>query len=267
MQPWTLGSPAMMGQFPATALIYRKGLIKTGDTLVKVKLSTNDLLQLKGTPLPQDAALDELRLKDVPAGGELKAGQRIDPLVHYAGRTEVWFDSGATETRMGDLRKLIDHEKRFVISSTGELKLDYGKGILTINAPEAQGGSGNLAAEGLIETADLKIRCPLDVAHILVVAVDGKPIGHSAKMLLQLMSEEQNSGFQAEEISPGTKKITKLGSDPWEVKRLAGNVEFKNGPVSLAPLDYNGYPARKEIVGKSFDLLPDTIYYLVTRPK
>ena len=30
MQPWTLMSPAMMGQFPAAALIYRKGLVEPG---------------------------------------------------------------------------------------------------------------------------------------------------------------------------------------------------------------------------------------------
>ncbi len=68
MQPWTLMSPAMMGQFPAAALIYRQGLVRRGDVLVDLNLNVDDLLDLKGTPLPQDAALDELRLKDVPRG-------------------------------------------------------------------------------------------------------------------------------------------------------------------------------------------------------
>ena len=44
-----------------------------GAALAKIDLNTNDLLNLKGTPLPQDASLDELRLKDLPANGaELK---------------------------------------------------------------------------------------------------------------------------------------------------------------------------------------------------
>ena len=66
MQPWTLMAPSQAAQFPAAALIYRRGLLKTGDVLAKIELNTNDLLNLKGTPLPQDASFDELRLKDVP---------------------------------------------------------------------------------------------------------------------------------------------------------------------------------------------------------
>jgi hypothetical protein len=91
MQPWTLMSPAMMGQFPAAALIYRKRLVKTGDVVARIFLRRDDLLALKGTPLPQDAAFDELRLKDVPSDSNIGPGQRLDPLLHYVGRTEVEF--------------------------------------------------------------------------------------------------------------------------------------------------------------------------------
>lgn len=33
MQPWTLMAPTQLGQFPATALLYRRGLVRTGDVL------------------------------------------------------------------------------------------------------------------------------------------------------------------------------------------------------------------------------------------
>jgi hypothetical protein len=62
MQPWTLMAPSQMAQFPAAALIYRWGLVKMGDLLARIDLNTNDLLNLKGTPLPQDGNFDELRL-------------------------------------------------------------------------------------------------------------------------------------------------------------------------------------------------------------
>jgi hypothetical protein len=266
MQPWTLGSPAMMGQFPAAALIFRKGLIKAGDTVAKVNLNTNDLLDLKGTPLPQDAALDELRLKDVPRAGEIKGGQRIDPLVHFVGRTEVRFGSGATEARVPDLGKFIDRDRRSVISSTGELKLDYDHGVLILNAPRAQGVSGNAIAAGTVETADLKVISPLDLVHIVLVSLDDEPLSKSRKMLLQVMSEEQNGGFETEEISPGVKKILRLGTDPWQVKKIKGEVSFKSGqPVKITPLDFNGFPAGKQLSTAELTLLPETIYYLVTK--
>ena len=95
MQPWTLMSPGTMGQYPAAAMIYREGLVSPGDVLVNLNLKIADLENLHGTPMPQDASFDELRLKDVPKGTTLTAGSVIDPLVHYAGRTNVAFsDAG-----------------------------------------------------------------------------------------------------------------------------------------------------------------------------
>jgi len=49
-------------------------LIKPGKVLASINLNTTDLLNLKGTPLPQDANFDELRLKDVPQGTDVNPG-------------------------------------------------------------------------------------------------------------------------------------------------------------------------------------------------
>ena len=50
-------------QFPATALMYRNGLIKTGDAIVKAELKLADLFALKGAPLSAPQNLDEFRKK------------------------------------------------------------------------------------------------------------------------------------------------------------------------------------------------------------
>src|SRR5690606_14660166 len=143
------------------------------------------LLALKGTPLPQDAALDELRLKDVPTtGAELKPGQRLDPLLHYAGRTEVHFGDNSSVTQ-NIAAGLIDHAARQVTSTHRQLQLDYGQGLLTINAPKAQGLSGNLKSAGETSLADIAIESDLDLAHIILVSLDDLPIRSSQKMLLQ----------------------------------------------------------------------------------
>ena len=142
MQQWTLATPAMLGQFPAAALLYRQGLVATGDLIAEVKLNMSDLAHLKGTPLPQDAAFDELRLKDVPTGTEMKPGQRLDPLLHYAGRAHVTFTDEPGSVKLSDLKSFVNRQALTVTSTTGELKLDYGKGLLVINAPRAQGASG-----------------------------------------------------------------------------------------------------------------------------
>ena len=266
MQPWTLMAPSQAGQFPAAALLYRRGLVKTGDLLATINLNTNDLLNLKGTPLPQDANFDELRLKDVPQGTEVKPGQRIDPLIHYAGRVEVNFTGTPGRTTLSDLKPLIDRVTKTVRSSTRELSLDYEKGLLRIDAPGAQGASGNLKAGGEITLTELTLRSELDNAHIIVVALDGEPLAKSRRMLLQAMSEEQATGFATEDTGNGVKKITNIGRDPWRVKHLQGSVRFRSARgLAIQPLDLNGYPKGAATHDGQLELAPDTVYYLVTR--
>ncbi len=266
MQPWTLMAPSQVGQFPAAALLYRRGLIRTGDVLAKIDLNTNDLLHLQGTPLPQDANFDELRLRDVPAGTEVKPGQRIDPLIHYAGRVEVNFTGTPGRTTLADLRPLIDRNSKQVRSSTKELRLDYERGLLTIDASLAQGVSGQLRAAGAVELANVRIRSDLENGHIIVVSLDGQPIPTSQQMLLQVMSEEQPTGFATTDAGHGLKRIENIGRDPWRVLNLQGSVAFKDGgEVGVQPLDWNGYPAGPPVSGREIPLAATTVYYLVTR--
>ena len=264
MQPWTLMAPSQLAQFPAAALIFRRGLVKPGAVLARINLNTNDLLNLKGTPLPQDASFDELRLKDVPRDGEVKPGQRIDPLIHYAGRVNVSFTGRPGQANLSDLKPFIDRGAQTVRSSTGELVLDYRDGLLKINAPQVQGVSGNLKAAREIELNDVSIASELDNAHVVVAALDAQPIAQSRRMLLQVMSEERPTGFTAEDAGVGIKRITNIGRDPWQVRTLQGRVQFKQ-PVSIQPLDFNGYPKGAARQSAEVRLEGETVYYLLTR--
>jgi hypothetical protein len=266
MQPWTLMTPAMMGQFPAAALIYRKGLVAEGDLLVDLNLAVKDILDLKGTPLPQDAAFDELRAKDVPRGTTLRPGNVIDPLVHYAGRTNVNFSGTGGPATLKDTSRLIDRARKVVVSTTGQLRLDYGKGVLTIDAPSAQGAGGDLKASGRVETKDLSIASNLDLIHIVAVALDGKPLASSGKILLQVMTEEKPSGFRAEPSGPGEKRIVSIGRDPWLVREAEGVVRFKRADASrlkVVALDPNGDPGKALGNAAEIQLDPRTVYYLI----
>jgi len=267
MQQWTLATPSMLGQFPAAALIFRRGLVAPGAVVAEVSLNTNDLRQLKGTPLPQDASFDELRLKDVPQGTEVKPGQRLDPLLHYAGRAYVEFTSEPGRVKATDLKPFVDHAAQTVTSTTGELKLDYGKGMLVINAPRAQGASGNLKAAGRIDLPALSISSDLDLVHVIAVSLDDQPLASSRRILLQIMSEERASGFETEVAGPEVKKITNIGRDPWQVKNLSGTIAFKRADAALLKviaLDSNGQPAGAAGSAKDIKLRPETVYYLIS---
>jgi hypothetical protein len=268
MQQWTLMTPSMMGQFPAAALIYRHGLVSPGKVLAEISLNKTDLLNLKGTPLPQDSALDELRLKDVPQGTDIKPGQRIDPLIHYAGQVAVNFVTEPGSVKVSDLSSLVDHAKKLVTSSTGELKLNYDQGVLTINAAQAQGVSGALKAAGATELKDLSIASELELGHIVAVALDGQPLASSSRILLQVMSEEKASNFQTEPVNATVKRITNIGTDPWQVKELKGTVKFKRpdaAQLKVTPLDFNGYAQQPMGTAQEINLKANTVYYYLSR--
>lgn len=274
MQPWTLTAPTQFGQFPAAALIYRRGLIHPGDVMATVNLSVDETLKLQGTPLPQDAAFDELRLKDVPRGTTLQPGQRIDPLIHYVGRTQVNFVSVATKaktpsTALLPLSSLIDHESKTVTSSTGELKLDWGRGVLTLNSPTAQGASGDLKASGKIDLADISLRIPRDIAHVVLVCLDDQPLATSRRMLLQVMTEEKASGFKSQDLGDRKHKIDAIGESPWLIRKLAGEVRLNRpdaAKLNVTALDQFGAPTQGSSTAEQIILKPNVLYYLIEAP-
>ena len=176
--------------------------------------------------MPQDASFDELRAKDVPTGTQLKANSVIDPLVHYAGRTNVTFSEAGGPPSSKTSAPTSIAPQQTVTSTTKQLKLDYGKGTLTINAPAAQGLSGNLKEAGPTETKDLTISSDLELGHIIAVSLDGKPLATSKKILLQVMSEER-----AERLpNPGSRQ--RHEAHPRHRPRsLAGERSVGNGEV------------------------------------
>ncbi|MFI5381637.1 MAG: hypothetical protein ACHRHE_20255 [Tepidisphaerales bacterium] len=268
MQPWTLMAPSQVAQFPAAAMIYRQSLIETAQNVVELNLGIDDLKALKGTPMPQEAALDELRLKDVPKGMEIKPGNIIDPLVHLVGRTTVTFTKTTGPHKLTDTSKYIDRKNQTVTSLTQQLRLDYGMGVLTINAPAAQGVSGNLKEAGETKLRDLSISCDMDLAHIIAVSLDGKPLAQSAKILLQVMSEEKPAGWRADPAGTGTQKIVSLGRDPWMIKGMTGSVRFTRpdaAQMKVTALDGNGYKAKDIGSAAEIKLEEGTIYYVITR--
>lgn len=266
MAPWTLMTPATTGQFPAAALIYRKGLVAEGDLLVDLNLRPDDLFHLKGTPLPQDASFDELRLKDVPKGLTLAPGNVIDPLVHFAGRTAVTFNDQARPPALKDLRPYIDRTRQTVKSTNGHLRLDYGKGVLTINAPAAQGVSGALREAGTADLLDLTVTSTMDLGHIVAVSLDDRPLATSRNILLQVMSEEKATGFQTEPLTGGRKKVAHIGRDPWLVRDFEGTVRLKRtdaATLKVTALNPNGEPLRTVVGAQEIRLGRTILYYKI----
>jgi hypothetical protein len=166
-----------------------------------------------------------------------------------------------------DLSKLIDRAAKKVTSSTGQLRLDYGNGLLTINAPAAQGLCGNLKAAGEATLADLTIKSNLVPGSIIAVSLDGKPLASSNRILLSVMSEERPTGF-ATQPEGKLLKILNIGREPWQIKDINGSVGFKRSDAAqlhVTALDGNGDKTKEVGTANQIKLEPNAIYYLISK--
>jgi hypothetical protein len=190
----------------------------------------------------------------------------IDPLVHFAGRTAVTFSDRGGPSSVKDLKPYVDRARQTVNSTHGQLRLDYGKGVLTIDAPAAQGVSGALREAGTADLKDLTVTSGLALGHVVAVSLDDQPIATSRKILLQAMSEEKPSGFRTEPAGGGLQKILSIGRDPWLVKEIEGAVRLKRpdaARLKVTALDANGEPVKAVGTGAEIRLSPTTLYYLI----
>jgi hypothetical protein len=266
LKKFSIGSPAVVGQFPAAALLYRKQLLQPGKSVAEVSLKLDDLLALRGAPLTAPQNLDEFRKRDIPAGETLRSDRAtsIDPLAFLVGKVNLNFSQDTAASNLMELSQFIDRKAKTVRSSTGELFWDYGNGLVTVNAPQAQGATGFLRHAGTIALKDLTLTTDLDYGTVVLVAMDDQPLGRSRRMLLQVMSEEQNFGWKTRGFPQKT--IESVGTPPLIVQNLSGKVSLQRSDAArlkVTALDANGYPTATQKNASQITLRPATLYYLI----
>ncbi len=264
---WPLQAPVTMGQFPAAALLYRRGYVGAGEQVADIHLDPEDVFALTGTPAPEVGSFDLTRLDDVPDDGIVLSGDILDPLTYLAGRIAVSFDAG--DSTVADLSASIDRDAQRVTSTTGELQWDYAAGLVRIDTPFANGVTGFLAAAGTVGCGGASFTLDVPYGSALLVALDGRPLASSRRMLLQVMSEERNHGFATETTDDGRQRITDLGGPPLVVRQVTGSVELTRDDAaacSVTALDLNGYPVAAHGDAAAIELRGDTLYYLIEAP-
>lgn len=263
---FAIATPAILGQFPAAALIYRKGMIQPGQPVVDVTLNTGEVFNLKGAPITAPQNLDEFRAKDIPPGQSLitASNKSIDPLAFLVGKVNVQFSDGDPFSKQIELSQFIDRQQQTIRSSTGELLWNYQRGLVTVNAPQAQGATGFLRSAGKMKLDTLQLDSEMDYGTILLVALDDQPLATSHRMLLQVMSEEQTVGWKTSG-SP-RKTIQSIGSAAIAVRTLSGLVRLDRpdaASLTVTPLDHNGSPTSKSGSAGAIALQPETFHYLI----
>ena len=136
----------------------------------------------------------------------------------------------------------VDAETKRFVSDTGELSLDYGRGLLTINTPNAKSAIGLLADAGKLDLDGMTVDCKTEFATITATSLDGRPIARSSDLLVTLVSKSANTGYAFDPARVGDgpvghiKGITDRGRWPIVVKRVSAEVQL---PVRGTITRYN----------------------------
>lgn len=265
-----LAVPAILGQFPAFALAYRRGDIKEGPVVVGEALAIEDLYDFGGGAARAEAGLDAFRAGDVPTMGTGSPEEsRVDPLAYYVGRVVRRFDQEESRVLQADLGPHVNRRRQTVTSATGEVKLDWATGLLTIDTACTQAAAGFLSKAGRVDLKDVTIEGANEYASISVTSLDGRPIRGSNRILVQAATEEKPYGWRVEGDT-----IADLGGFPMLIRDVGATVTLKHyeGTLRLKVLDPHGYvrpdvPVHMQGSGRGMTLtLPlDAMYLLIER--
>jgi hypothetical protein len=274
---WVAATPEIMGNFPAAALMYRKGYIARGKPVVQEKRKLSEMWSRAMPIISESASFDPNRdSADISPDSNIPGG--VDPLAFLAGPVEVSYDADSSKSQVADLSKLIYDKEQVVCSITGQLSWDTKNGVATINAPRAQGVTGFLSKRGRFELDDVTIESCNAYATVYVVSMDGAPLARSAQILVQTGTVARPTGWKQKAASwkDGDGKtvqgfeIVDYGKAPWQIVESDITLTIENSAISKAVvLDLHGVPLKELPLarqGASATLkLPADAKYLILR--
>jgi|GEM_PF-316609 len=271
---WTNAQPDEIGQFPAAAWLARLGYVQEAAPVVVEQRSLQDLWTQRLPLIAEEAGFDPNRDRgSISPRSNVKT--YVDPLSYFVGPVRTVYGGDPAKSYVHPkLATLVNRDKRTVRSVTGELTLDYGKGISVLNAPKAQGVTGFLkAAGGKFTTRNLQITSGNEYASLMVVSLDKLPLGTSKRVLVQVGTTLRPTGWQEK---PATRKIgdtvrsgaevVAIGTAPWQVQNTSIRLSITNAQLKRARLlDANMMPIKTVPVTRSAGKLqvvlpPNTLY-------
>jgi hypothetical protein len=209
--------PARWGEFPAAAMMFHRQDVAPARNEIHVVHTVED----RFTPRPSTALgeqidygyltfLSKARTSFVDdayrgnADAVLACGPSVDTKIEAAAKPirlperpwQEWlypkFVTAAQNLGLAGYAAMDSTAKRFD-SDTGQLSLDYGRVLLTIDTPRSQGVVGRLKEAGPIKLAAMQIDSETEFAAIVATSLDGKAIGDSRRLLITAVGRAENT--------------------------------------------------------------------------
>jgi hypothetical protein len=197
------------------------------------------------------------------------------PWLPYVAKVEKRFTGKKEEapTDLAGIEKLYSESEKQIDSATHEEALDFGKGVLKIDSPSAQGLVGNIGNDQVLGTSGLWMQLAKrnPWAAVFAVSLDGKPLDKSGRFVLIAQARAENSG----QVYNTTRTALKdPGNSPILQQGVKGEVSivvdatrhFQVTPVDESGKEGNPLKTTIEHGGLKFTISPadHTSYYLVT---
>ena len=272
---WTYATPMTLGQFPAAALLFRRGLVDEAEPVVVEARPPSDIWAGTMPLTSESTAFDPNRDEGLQAR-ESDVQTKVDPLAFLVGPVHVDYDASAGQkSQVAELNRYIDHDAGTIRSATGQIEIATEPGVYHVDAPRVQAAAGFLGEAGEVELTDVTITVENEFAAVTVVALDGEPIAESQRLLVQMGTVARPRGWTDERITlemDGEQvpayRIVDTGEQPWQVQRLRGRLSLNNGRVQKATVtDANFIPVRdlplERQSGRLLVVLPEDALYLV----
>jgi len=270
-----VATPNILGQFPATALLYRKGYVKEAPPMAHENRTVEDLRGHVQPSLGESTGYDPSRDPDLDTTiSEDSYGKH--PFAFLAAPT-TWAVTNKTSLDIDSkLNALVDIDGKEVRGALGQTTINWETGLATVDTPKAQGAVGTIGTQ---KFSDCTVSIGNDFASVLIVPLDDLPLAESKKILVQIGVHARPYGWREEpnEISMkvrgkektfACKKITSLGEGMYNLPLIDGTVVFKNPITGAVALDANGYPkadVTPVIKSNTLTLPANALYTIVTR--
>ncbi len=272
---WTISTPGQIGMFPANALAYRMGYIQQGTPIVQEERTFESLVAREIPLITEERSFDPNRDSYSPV--TMNGDTELSPLTYLGGPVSVSYEGNLEEEFISpQLDSLINISEKQLHSITGELTWNYQQGICILDAPKAQGICG-FPEDRAYNLTDVTIQSTNDYVVVNVVSMDNEPIQNSSKLLVQVGTVYQPTGWEEVETTFSPEEgatpvngyqIESLGRMPWKSANTEVEISFKNISVKHAwQLDAAGYMKDEipvEIQGNETRLtLPSDVMYVV----
>jgi hypothetical protein len=237
---WDICQPDGIGMFPAAALIHRQGLVDPAPTAVHEPRALDDIVAAH-PPLVPEAGKKLETILEVPAVAGSPPGEAF-----LRGPVTVAFGAAAAAPAIAP-----PLPGPGIASLNGQLRIERERGLVTIDAPRAQGAVGFLADAGEIRLRDLVLRCGNHHAAVVAVPLDGLPLAQSRQILVQVGTAARPTGWAERPAADPAKgvEITATGTMPWRIVCADVELTIANPHLTrLTPLAPDGTPGATQPV-------------------